>query len=275
MQEDKMASIGQLSAGIAHEINNPLGFVLSNFNTLKKYTNKIEEVIKVHEELKEQLNRDYKGTLAEEVATINSLEKSNKIEYILGDLPELFKDTEEGLERIRNIVIALRNFSHENINGEHEEYDLNDGIRNALVIARNEIKYSSEVITNLGDIPLIHACSSEINQVILNIIVNASQAIKMKMEKDNISNKKYGQIVITTCHDASNVFFYVEDNGIGIAEKYLSKVFEPFFTTKPIGKGTGLGLSISYEIIKNKHNGDIIINSIADEGTKILIKLPI
>lgn len=275
MNDNKMASIGQLSAGIAHEINNPLGFVLSNFSTLKKYVSKFKNTIEGYRNYKDIINHKYKEMLSGEIKDIEKIENINKIDYILGDLDELFSETEEGLERIRNIVLALRNFAHENINGSFEEYDLNDGVKNTLTIARNELKYTSEVKLNLGEIPIIRAIGSEINQVLLNMIVNSSQAIKEKIEKNNITSDKYGEILIWTYCENNQVCFLIQDNGIGIPKELLNRVFEPFFTTKPVGKGTGLGLSISYEIIKNKHKGEIQIESTAGLGTKITIKLPL
>lgn len=271
ISEDKMASIGQLSAGIAHEINNPLGFVLSNFSTLRKYVLKLKNTLVGYRNFKNNLNEKYSEL---ENVKIEEIEDINKLDYILEDLNELFEETNDGLERIRNIVLALRKFARENIDGDFEEYDLNDGIKNTLIIARNEFKYNSEIVLNLGELPMINAIGSEINQVLLNMIVNSSQAIKEKIEKNNIKAEKYGEIIISSYCEKDFVCFAIQDNGIGIPETLINKVFEPFFTTKSVGKGTGLGLSISYEIIKNKHNGEIKIESKVNEGTKITIRLP-
>ena len=274
MNDNKMASIGQLSAGIAHEINNPLGFVLSNFCTLKKYVSKCANSIQGYRKFKENINSKYEEVLTNEIKDIEKIEDKNDIDYILDDINELFDETEEGLERIRNIVMSLRNFAHENIDGAFQQYDLNQGVKDTLNIARNEVKYNSEVKLKLGEIPMISAIGSEINQVILNMLVNSSQAIKEKMEKNNISNEKSGDIFISTYCEDNKVCLLIQDNGIGIQKELLNRVFDPFFTTKPVGKGTGLGLSISYEIIKNKHKGDIEIESIINSGTKIIIKIP-
>jgi two-component system, NtrC family, sensor kinase len=274
MNEDKMASIGQLSAGIAHEINNPLGFVLSNFNTLKKYINKFSDTIEVYRKLKSKIASNPSSLFKQELDEFEEIDKKNKIDYILQDLEELFSDTEEGLDRIRKIVIALRNFAHENVSGEFEEYDLNEGIKNTLIIVKNEIKYNCEIKTNLASLPLINVIGSEINQVLLNTIINASHAMKEKIEKQHLNNGKYGEITITTYCEDDYVCYSIEDNGIGISKENINKVFEPFFTTKPTGVGTGLGLSISYEIIKNKHKGEINIESTQGLGAKVTIKLP-
>ncbi|MCY6370220.1 PAS domain-containing sensor histidine kinase [Clostridium ganghwense] len=272
IQEDKMASIGQLSAGIAHEINNPLGFIISNFRSLKKYTDKFENVISGYREFKSSLENSSNSNFINEINILNEIEKKNKLDFILEDLKELLNDTDVGLERVRKIVLTLRMFAHENIEDEFEEYDMNLGLKNTLIIANNEIKYTSNVETSLNDIPLVMANSNEINQVLLNMLVNASHAIK---EKQPESSNKFGILKINTYNDEKYVYCSIEDNGIGIPEENMSKIFNPFFTTKSIGKGTGLGLSISYDIIKNKHRGDLIVESNVNVGTKVTIKLPI
>lgn len=272
IQEDKMASIGQLSAGIAHEINNPLGFVSSNFNTLKKYVKVFEKFILEYKKFKSEIEQKSITSIEEELKSLYEIEKSCKFDYILDDTTELFEDTEDGLTRIKNIVNALKNFSRANIDDNFEDYNVNEGIMNTLTIARNEIKYSAEIKTNLDEIPFIKAKSSEINQVILNMIINSSHAVKEKLNQ----NKNYsGEITLSTYSDEKFVYCSIEDNGTGIPEKNLDKIFNPFFTTKPVGSGTGLGLSISYDIIVNKHKGDLKVESKLGEGTKITIILPI
>lgn len=272
IQEDKMASIGQLSAGIAHEINNPLGFVSSNFNTLKKYVKVFEKFILAYKKFESEVDRKDIISIDKELKSLCEIENSCKFDYILDDVTELFEDTEDGLNRIKNIVIALKNFSHANTNDNFEDYNLNEGIANTLTIARNEIKYTAEVKTNLTEIPLIKAKSSEINQVVLNMIINSSHAIKEKLDGNQ---SDLGEIIISTYNDEKFVYCSIEDNGIGISEANLDKIFDPFFTTKPVGSGTGLGLSISYDIIMNKHKGNLKVESKLGEGTKIIIVLPI
>ncbi|MCD3216680.1 PAS domain S-box protein [Clostridium botulinum C] len=273
LREDKMVCIGQLSAGIAHEINNPLGFVMSNFNTLKKYVRHFKETLESYRMIKQELQLKFGENINKEIEYLNKIEKKNKIDFIIDDLEEMFNDTSAGLERVRKIIYALRNFAHENNNGDLQQYDLNEGIENTLIIVKNEIKYTSQLKLNLTNIPLIKAKPNEINQCILNIIINASYAIKEKISKEEKYNQ--GNILISTTYDESYVYCSIEDDGIGIPYNIKNKIFEPFFTTKPIGKGTGLGLSITYEIIKNTHKGELIIESEENIGTKITIKLPI
>ncbi|PRR80784.1 PAS domain-containing sensor histidine kinase [Clostridium vincentii] len=270
VQEDKLASLGQLSAGIAHEINNPLGFIISNFGTLKKYTEKLYSMVSLY---KSSINNNEGYSSDEDRMNLLKTEKKYNLDFIMEDLEELLKDTEDGIERVRKTVGAMRNFAHSTIEGEFEQYDLNDGINNTLVIAKNELKYNSNIETALGELPYIEAQSNEINQVILNIIINSSFAIKEKHENEDL--EYFGLLKIATYSDRNFIYCSIEDNGTGISKKNLDKIFEPFFTTKPVGKGTGLGLSIAYDTIKNKHKGELIVESTLGIGTKIVIKLPI
>ncbi|WP_411680675.1 sensor histidine kinase [Clostridium thailandense] len=269
IEEDKLASIGQLSAGIAHEINNPLGFVLSNFETLKKYMYKFRVTLLAYRDFKNSVLNSTAKECLERSELIKNLEDDKSLDFIMEDLDELFNDTEDGLERVRKIVMALRSFARQDQEGTFEEYDVNSGMETALLIAKNEVKYNSEIEKDFGEIPLIEANSGQINQVFLNVIINASHAIKEK------AMDKMGLIKIKTYCDKEYVYCLIEDNGMGISEENLSNVFNPFFTTKPLGVGTGLGLSISYDIIKNKHKGDIKIESKKNQYTIIEIKLPI
>ena len=189
IQEDKLASLGQFSAGMAHEINNPLGFIISNFATLKKYTDKLYTMINLYKNSINNFNKDY--PLEKNLINLKNEEKQNNLEYIMDDLKELFKDTEDGIERVRKIVSAMRNFAHTTIEGEFEQYDINEGITNTLVIAKNELKYNANIETILGEIPFIEAQSNEINQVILNIIINSSYAIKEKQKNVDSSILEY------------------------------------------------------------------------------------
>lgn len=267
IQNEKMAGIGQLSAGIAHEINNPLGFVQSNLETLNKYMNKMKDMYQLNNQAIVNAEKYEIEELRNEFHKLNEFMKTNKMNYICDDLSDIMSETSEGLSRISKIVNSLLGFSRQYFEGSVVEYDLNKGIKDTLTIANNQIKYHAKVVEKLGDIPIIKAYSGEVNQVILNLIVNAAYAIKSKGNQ--------GIITVHTYLDNNYVCCEISDDGIGIPESVIKKIFEPFFTTKPVGSGTGLGLSISYDIIVNKHHGEIIVDSTPLEGTSFIIKLPI
>lgn len=270
IQREKLAGIGQLAAGIAHEINNPLGYVSSNMASLESYINNFKHLLNMYQRLGDNLSSCQNETIFPLLEEVRKYEQENDLDYILEDLEELFLDVNTGLDRVGKIVKSLRMFSW----SEHEtnfegSYDLNKAIEDSLLIAQNEIKYTAVVEQNLGNIPGIEAIGSEINQVLLNILVNATQAIKMK-EMGTL-----GLIKITTWYDEEFVYCNIEDNGVGISSDYLKQIFNPFFTTKPVGVGTGLGLSISYDIIVNQHHGQIIGEGELGKGAKFRIILPI
>ncbi|AOY78392.1 hypothetical protein BJL90_14905 [Clostridium formicaceticum] len=268
IHNEKLAGIGQLAAGVAHEINNPLGFVLSNFDMLKKYVQQLSRVVEGYMRFKEVVIQKNITDLKEELHEIDQLEKKNHLNFILGDFEDLIKESREGLKRVEEIVKGLRMFSRVDQINELEEYDLNLGIRTTLLVARNEIKYHAIVEEILEDIPIIFANGGKVNQVLLNILVNAAQAIKAK------SMEEPGVIKIRTYEEGMNVVCEIEDDGIGIEKENLHKIFDPFFTTKQLGEGTGLGLSIAYEIITAHHNGEILVDSEAGVGAKFTIKIP-
>jgi two-component system, NtrC family, sensor kinase len=267
IQNEKMACIGQLSAGIAHEINNPLGYVQSNMGTLKNYTNKIQDMYEFTKKMLEKQENINEGIFKEDCSKLKDFIKKNKIEFIFDDLFELVNESVNGLLRIEKIVKGLLNFSRKNDEGEMTMYDLNKGIKDTVIIANNEVKYHAQVVEEYGDIPTVKAFADEINQVILNLIVNAVHAIKSK--------DIHGTINIRTYCDEKMIYCDISDNGTGISEENLEKIFEAFFTTKPIGTGTGLGLSIAYDIINGKHKGILDVNSVLGEGTTFTMGLPI
>jgi len=244
IHQEKLTAIGQLSAGIAHEINNPLGFINSNFMVLKKYVEILEETIKNAE------NNDDK----------------TQLEFIFQDLPILLDETSEGIERIKLIVQNLKDFSRADDNQQMVEYNINAGLESTLIVTKNEYKYNCDIVKNYGEIPIIYARGGEINQVFLNIIINATHAIKEK----NI----HGIIEITTYEKEDFCYCEIKDNGCGISEEIKNEIFNPFFTTKEPGKGTGLGLNISYNIIA-AHNGTLDVESKLGQYTKFIIGLPI
>jgi len=259
IQKEKMAGIGQLAAGVAHEINNPLGFILSNFETLDQYIQFIQKLIKKYEAL------DLK------TADIEAFKMANDYEFIIEDIYEIIEDTNGGLNRVKEIIKSLRSFSRIDAFKDFTKYNLNEGIKDTLIIAKNEYKYVAKIRKKLGEIPDIDAYPGEINQVILNIIINAVHAIKANSE-----NIESGLIEIETdLLDESHVLLTITDNGCGMDVKTISKIFDPFFTTKEVGLGTGLGLSITYDIITNKHNGIIDVESYINVGTTLKITLPL
>lgn len=267
LQSEKMASIGQLAAGVAHEINNPTGYVSSNLTTLSDYQNDIQSIIKEYRALIEDLNitvaRDRLSSSAKEkVARILSLESEIDIDFIMDDVSALIGDCKEGTERIKKIVLDLKDFAHP---GEDDlkMVDINKGIESTLNVVWNELKYKAEVVKNYGDIPHIAGYPHQLNQVFMNILVNAAQAIEKK-----------GIITILTSTGESHVEICISDTGPGIPAENHVKIFEPFFTTKEVGKGTGLGLNVAYNIIK-KHNGTIDIESEVGKGATFKIQIPI
>ncbi|PKL23494.1 MAG: hypothetical protein CVV47_14760 [Spirochaetae bacterium HGW-Spirochaetae-3] len=255
VQHEKMASIGQLAAGVAHEINNPLGFLKSNHEMLESYIRTL-------------------GALYAEIRALvpdklDEIANRYDLAYIQSEIDAIFSESDEGYARIMRIVENLKNFSRSDQGLKFERYDVNAGIESTLVVARNEIKYVADVQLKLGPLPRIMARGNEINQVFLNILVNAAQAIASQKRETR------GVIAISTVARADSVLITIKDNGPGILPAIVNKVFDPFFTTKEPGKGTGLGLSISYDIITTKHGGVLSIDSTPGEGSVFSIVLPI
>jgi two-component system NtrC family sensor kinase len=256
IQQEKMACIGQLAAGVAHEINNPMGFISSNLNTLVKYIERLTDFIHAQSEALESLNG---GDIAQK---LRDKRNALKIDYVIDDTRELIKESMDGAERVRTIVQNLKSFSRVD-DAESKHADINECITSTINIVWNELKYKASLIKDLGVIPLTRCHPQQINQVFMNLLVNAAQAIE-----------KQGEITVRTWQENGSIYASVSDTGGGMPPEVLDQIFEPFFTTKEIGRGTGLGLSITYDIIK-KHNGEIIAASEPGKGTTFTVRLPV
>jgi len=261
LQSEKMASIGQLAAGVAHEINNPIGFIYSNMNTLGEYISDIKHFTQQATEIMEHLAAGDAAPAAEKAAALKAWTKDADLDCVLEDIEKLVAETVDGAERVRKIVLDLRTFSRADQNARSTA-DINAGLASTINLCWNELKYRCTVIKEFGDIPEIVCYPMKLNQVFMNLIVNAAQAIKDK-----------GTVTIRTFQQGTWICVQVSDTGCGIAKENIGKVFDPFFTTKPVGKGTGLGLSIAYGIV-SEHNGKIEIESEIGKGTTFTVRLP-
>ena len=254
MQSDKMAAIGQLAAGVAHEINNPVGFVSSNLSTLTQYLDDVFRVVSAYESIDASL-------AAEQQASLQAIKKEIDLGYLKSDISELLRESRDGLARIIRIVQDMKNFSHIGEN-KWELVNIHDGIETTLNIVHNEIKYKAKIVRDFDETGLVQCMPSQINQVLMNLMVNASHA----MEAD-------GTLTIKTRQEANKLKISISDTGCGMPPEVVKKIFNPFFTTKPVGKGTGLGLSLSYTIIA-KHHGSIDVESQPGKGTTFVVTLP-
>ena len=255
LQSEKMASIGQLAAGVAHEINNPIGFVNSNLGALQNYVRDLLKLIVAYEERDAELTADSRSAL-------HALKDEVDLAYLRDDIGTLLSESLGGLQRIKRIVQDLKDFSH--IGDTTMQWaNLEEGLESTLNVVWNELKYKTEVVKEYGKIPEIECIPSQLNQVFMNLLVNAGQAIK-----------EHGTITLRTRQENDTVCVEVSDTGSGIPHDIINRIFDPFFTTKPVGKGTGLGLSISHGII-NKHNGQIEVASEPGKGSTFRIILPI
>ena len=256
VQQEKMASIGQLAAGVAHEINNPVGFIRSNLNTLGKYLQRFDDHIDTLEHLLQQTGQE------ELIAQANKSRKEKKLNLISQDAVQLIEESVEGTNRVSVIVQNLKSFSRVDDTGLRWA-DLNECLEASLSIAWNEIKYNSRIEKDYGDLPQVLCNPQQLNQVILNLLVNAAQAIEQQ-----------GVITLKSWADSQWAYISVQDTGCGMSPEVKKRIFDPFYTTKEVGKGTGLGLSICYDII-SKHHGSISVDSILAQGTTFRIQLPL
>ncbi len=264
---EKLASIGLLAAGIAHELNNPINFIKINFTTLKEAISDFQEMLTKYRNI---ISIVEKGNLpAIELQMMHDMERTLAMDTLLSDISEIFRESQRGFERITAIIASMRNFSFRHAIDERVMFDINHGIRDALTIARNEYRNYADIETSLDELPLVPCNPEQINQVFLNLIVNSAQAIASLMQSS------HGKISIHTWRDCSNVYCSVIDDGPGIPPEVRDRIFDPFFTTKEPGKGTGLGLSISYDIIVNKHGGTLTVDCPSENGSVFTLSLPL
>lgn len=256
VQSEKLASLGQMAAGVAHEINNPIGFISSNLGTLDGYFKQLLSVLDTWQTLGPTPD-------SESLARLEQLRKDADLDFLLEDIPVLIRESKEGIGRVGQIVKDLKDFSRVDSQQQWQWANLQQGIESTLNIVASELKYKADLIKEYQPLPDIECLPSQINQVIMNLVVNAAQAM----------GPERGTITLRTGQQQDTAWVEVADTGAGIAPDILQKIFDPFFTTKPVGQGTGLGLSLSYGIVK-KHGGDISVRSEPGVGTTFRIELP-
>jgi two-component system, NtrC family, sensor kinase len=262
IQSEKMSGIGQMVAGVAHEINNPVTFIHSNVNYIEQYSHELLKLVHL-----------YQQEYPEPTAVIQAEQESIDLEFLSTDLPKLLKSMNMGTERIRDIVLSLRNFSRLD-QSDVKPVDIHEGIDSTLLILGHRTKAQFqftgvEIIKEYGNLPIVQCYPSQLNQVFMNLIVNAIDALEELEQKTNWIK------ISTECIADETVVIRIADNGGGIPDHIIKKLFDPFFTTKAVGKGTGLGLSISYQIITERHGGRLRCESIVGQGTEFIIEIPI
>ncbi|MEI8168227.1 MAG: bacteriohemerythrin [Rhodoferax sp.] len=254
VQSEKMAAVGQLAAGVAHEINNPIGFVNSNLGTLGHYTKQLLDIIDACE-----------VSCAEHPALASrfkQMKTAADLPFLREDLSDLLKESQDGLDRVKHIVQALKDFAHPD-SGEMVYTDLLAGLESTLNVVASQLRCKADIVRELTPLPPVKCVPGQINQVFMNLLVNAAQAID-----------GHGTITLRSGTDALGVWIEITDSGCGMTDDVRQHLFEPFFTTKPVGKGTGLGLSISWDIVVKKHGGRLEVNSAPGQGSRFTVWLP-
>ena len=271
VQSEKMAALGHLVAGVAHEINNPLNFIHANLNHMEQYTKRFLDFLALYE-------KNYPNPVNE----IQQQAENVNLEFMKSDVMKTLTSMKIGTERIREIVLSLRNFSRID-EAEFKAVDIHEGIDNTLIILQHRFKVQPKrpeikLIREYDKLPLVECSSGQLNQVFMNILANAIDSLEeanAKVAYQQIEDNPLKITIRTYLIDAESVQITIADNGCGIPEYIRKYIFDPFFTTKPVGKGTGMGLSISYQIITEKHKGQLKCFSEIGKGTKFLIQIPI
>ncbi|QLE39757.1 HAMP domain-containing protein [Nostoc sp. C052] len=271
IQSEKMSSLGQLVAGVAHEINNPVNFIHGNLAHVEEYTQDLLAFV--------QLYQQYNPNPAAEIQTVA---ENIDLEFLQEDLPKMLSSMKVGTERIRQIVLSLRNFSRID-EAEFKSVDIHEGIDSTLMILQHRLKAKPEqpeieVIKDYGSVPLVECYAGQLNQVFMNILVNAIDALEENNTKytyQEINDHPSRIKIRTSVINSRWVEIAIADNGVGISQEFQQRIFDPFFTTKPVGKGTGMGMSISYQIITEKHGGKLECFSTAGQGTEFIIQIPL
>jgi len=256
LQSEKLASIGQLAAGVAHEINNPVGFVSANLSSLRRYVEPLLHLISLYGQV------DLHAQSEDLQAEIAALRRSADIDFVAEDLPQLLNESDDGLNRVKRIVQDLKDFSRVD-HADWQEADIHHGLDSTLNVARHEIKYKADIVKDYGDLPPVRCLAAQLNQVFMNIIVNAAHAIE-----------GHGEIRLRTFQQDEQVCIEISDSGKGMSDEVKRRIFDPFYTTKPVGQGTGLGLSLSFSIIK-KHGGRIEVDSMPGRGSAFRVWIPV
>ena len=263
VQQEKLASIGLLTAGIAHEINNPVGFVKSNLQTLLGYLAALAKPLNSYVEIADDLYaQPISADIKQQLHRINLLLAEEDIKFITTDSINSIEEALAGIKRVEDIISNLSDYSRTESN-KRSLVDINQVVEDALKLIWNELKYSCEITKNFGEIPLIYGSSGQLSQIFVNLAINAAQAME-----------PIGTLAITTTCDQDYIYILFTDNGPGIGENALLKLFDPFFTTKDIGSGTGLGLYVSYGLAK-KHSGQIEASNNEEKGATFTVTLPI
>jgi len=262
VQQEKLASLGQIAAGVAHEINNPVGFVTSNLGTLGEYVTTLRELLQRYGELRKHLPPELVPEARGLLAAIEEISEREDLDYVLEDVDSLLAESLDGAARVKDIVQNLKCFARVD-EAAIKEADINSGIEATLKIVWNELKYKADIVKELAPIPTLRCQPGKLNQVFMNLLVNAAHALEDR-----------GTITIRSSATTEHIVLEFADTGSGIDPEHLGKLFDPFFTTKPVGKGTGLGLSISYGIVHD-HGGTIQVESAIGQGTTFTITLPL